>query len=272
MTFQTLANQWLTERKGHLTESTRTRLGYAVGSLSRSFSFFANGSALVFRRDLLKWEKSRRSALLPGSFNLELNTLKEITAYALGEGLIEVDPAAPIRPQPVSYAALEIPTKEEYHNVIKVLGADEADAVTILACTGLRHGEYLSLTWDDVDFRRGMIVVGRDGRTKGKTSREVPIMPPLAPVLGRRSGKGRVAPVNDLRYPVKRACASLGLPAYHAHHVWRHFFATESLAAGVPVEVLARWLGHKDGGALILKTYITVHEARSKQWATKFSV
>lgn len=39
--------------------------------------------------------------------------------------------------------------------------------------TGLRKGELLGLTWDQVDFARGVIVLGR--RTKSGKGRDVPI-------------------------------------------------------------------------------------------------
>jgi integrase len=35
----------------------------------------------------------------------------------------------------------------------------------------------------------------------------------------------------------------------------RRFFITTALRAGVDVPTVAAWQGHKDGGALILKTY-----------------
>ena len=39
--------------------------------------------------------------------------------------------------------------------------------------TGLRKGELLGLTWDQVDLARGVIVLGR--RTKSGKGRDVPI-------------------------------------------------------------------------------------------------
>jgi integrase len=39
------------------------------------------------------------------------------------------------------------------------------------------------------------------------------------------------------------------------HHDLRHFFATICIETGVDVPTVASWLGHKDGGALAMKTY-----------------
>ena len=38
-------------------------------------------------------------------------------------------------------------------------------------------------------------------------------------------------------------------------HDLRHFFATHALQSGVDVPTVSKWLGHRDGGALVMKTY-----------------
>ena len=35
----------------------------------------------------------------------------------------------------------------------------------------------------------------------------------------------------------------------------RHFFATTCIESGVDIPTISRWLGHKDGGALAMRTY-----------------
>jgi integrase len=35
----------------------------------------------------------------------------------------------------------------------------------------------------------------------------------------------------------------------------RHLFATRCIESGVDIPTVSRWLGHKDGGALAMKTY-----------------
>jgi len=39
------------------------------------------------------------------------------------------------------------------------------------------------------------------------------------------------------------------------HHKLRHIFATHALEKGTQVEIIARWLGHKDGGSLARRVY-----------------
>ncbi len=39
------------------------------------------------------------------------------------------------------------------------------------------------------------------------------------------------------------------------HHDLRHLFATICIESGVDILTVSRWLGHKDWGALCMKTY-----------------
>jgi hypothetical protein len=49
-------------------------------------------------------------------------------------------------------------------------------------------------------------------------------------------------------------------------------YTTQAIAAGVPVPVVSDWLGHKDGGALLLKTYRHEDESISQKWVTSLDL
>jgi integrase len=53
------------------------------------------------------------------------------------------------------------------------------------------------------------------------------------------------------------------------HHDLRDAFATLSIEAGVDVPTVAAWLGHADGGALLMKTYAHHRRAHSLAQAAK---
>jgi integrase len=55
------------------------------------------------------------------------------------------------------------------------------------------------------------------------------------------------------------------------HHDLRHLFATRCIESGVDVPTVARWLGHKDGGALAMRTYGHLREEHSRAAAAKVS-
>ena len=58
----------------------------------------------------------------------------------------------------------------------------------------------------------------------------------------------------------------MGIPRL-THYDFRHFFCTRSIECGVAINVLAQWMGHNDGGALLLRTYSHVRNEISQAQA-----
>jgi integrase len=55
------------------------------------------------------------------------------------------------------------------------------------------------------------------------------------------------------------------------HHGLRHLFTTRAIESGVDVPTVAKWLGHKDGGALLMKTYSHLLQEHSQAMAAKLN-
>jgi len=54
-----------------------------------------------------------------------------------------------------------------------------------------------------------------------------------------------------------------------ADHDLRDAFATAAIEAGVDIPTVAAWLGHADGGALLMKVYAHHRRAHSVSQAAK---
>ena len=65
-----------------------------------------------------------------------------------------------------------------------------------------------------------------------------------------------------------RACKEIGISRL-THHDLRHLFATRCIESGVDIPTVSRWLGHKDGGALAMKTYGHLRNEHSQAMAQK---
>lgn len=159
-----------------------------------------------------------------------------------------------------------------------------ADLLRFLAFTGCRLAEARAVCWRDVDLARGFL---RVAGTKTETShREVPLVPAARQLLEKiRARRLRVAPVSVAGVPqldlaarvlgvgegqksLNRACAKLGCERL-THHDLRDAFATTAIEAGVDVPTIARWLGHADGGALLMKVYGQLRDEHSQAAALK---
>ena len=51
----------------------------------------------------------------------------------------------------------------------------------------------------------------------------------------------------------------------------RHFFCSNAIEAGIDFKVIAGWLGHKDGGYLVAKTYGHLRDAHSFEMAKRMT-
>jgi integrase len=68
------------------------------------------------------------------------------------------------------------------------------------------------------------------------------------------ASSAKVFRVNECQHSMDTAGEKIGM-ARITHHDLRHFFATVSIESGVDIPTVSRWLGHKDGGALAMRTY-----------------
>ena len=154
-----------------------------------------------------------------------------------------------------------------------------ADLVELLAYSGMRLSEATALTWPDVDFERGQFTVtGGAKGTKNHEVRTVPLFPALRSLLERikaeREGgiapTQRVVPIVTAKTGIRTACLKAGLAHFH-HHLCRHFFVSQAIEAGVDFKTIAAWVGHKDGGVLVAKTYGHLRDTHSAEMAKRMT-
>lgn len=139
--------------------------------------------------------------------------------------------------------------------------------VRFLCFTGLRIGEARALTWANI---------GPDSITvpgavcKGGRQRVIPFVPGLGEVLERLRAlagtQGAVLPRQSCRKALESS-SRRALGVRWSAHLCRHFFATRCIQSGVDMPTLARWLGHRDGGALLAKTYFHLADGHSRSMA-----
>ena len=127
----------------------------------------------------------------------------------------------------------------------------------------MRKGEAAEVEWRDLDFECGETVVrgDRETATKNWEVRRVPMIPEARGLLERMWRERTDEPLNAKVFRVRecqkaldRACKKVGAERI-THHDLRHLFATRCIETGVDIPTVSRWLGHKDGGALAMKTY-----------------
>lgn len=79
---------------------------------------------------------------------------------------------------------------------------------------------------------------------------------------------GKLLEIVECPISLEKACEKIGV-ARLTHHDLRHLFATRCIESGVDIPTVSRWLGHKDGGGLAMRTYGHLRNEHSQAMAQK---
>jgi integrase len=224
----------------------------------------------ITRADCKKWASAYAKKASPTNYNNTVSVLRHVLAIAIDAGVLYSNAAAAVKRAAVRGKQIALPTTEKFNALIAEMRAGRsrdsincADFAAGLAFTGCRLSEAGEIAWRDVDFEAGEIIIRGDCETGTKNweLRRVPLIPDAIKLFSRICGERslesldtKVFRVGECQKALDRACAKVGIDRI-THHDLRHLFATRCIESGVDVPTVSRWLGHKDGGALAMKTY-----------------
>jgi integrase len=234
----------------------------------------------------------------PTSVNRAIDTLRRLMDIALERGAIFTNPVS-IKPtegrlkKKVQRKELILPSTADVQRLFPAMeangsrggwGMEAADFCRFMAFTGCRVGEVPRVTWSCLDWDNRVLHI--PGFKTDTSDRTIPMFTELEKLLQRLierrtaaaayavGGKPFLAPsdplfrISECQKTIDRACAELGIQRV-THHDFRHLFATRCIESGVDIPTVAAWLGHADGGALLMKTYSHHRRAHSLVQAAK---
>jgi integrase len=241
------------------------------------------------KSECVEWRNRFAAKYSPTAFNHTLGMLRAIFEIGIEAGARRDNPAKAkemkrLRETP---KRLRLPEQEQFETFVQKIATSGsghskpcAELVQFLAYGGFRINEAKYITWGDCDFKRGRITVcgepetGLKGRGAGE-AREVPMIPDMRRLLERMRAERtdeslteKVMRVSECQRAMDSAAKKVGM-ARITHHDLRHLFATRCIEKGVDIPTVSRWLGHKDGGALAMKTYGHLRDQHSANMAQK---
>ncbi len=193
------------------------------------------------------------------------------TAYTLGY-LTEYTADKIKRPK-ISEKAVQCFTKLEQKKIEQfILTSKKQRLKGVIICfyTGLRIGELLALTWDDIDFVKKRLQVAKscyDGYIDGKhcvingtpktenSIRQIPLSKSIVELLKNMkkqnqseyviSYSGKQILVRSYQRSFELLLKRLNI-SHKGFHATRHTFATRAIECGIDVKTLSEILGHKN--------------------------
>ena len=217
--------------------------------------------------DLTAWRNYLARRFSATSVNIEIRHLRAILRWLHKQE----------RVRPLDMASLLLDTRKdtqggkakktkrtysrvELQTVIQTLECEDPEAALycrLAYLTGARAKELASLTPSCIDEERGLLLI-----PAGKTvEHAVALFPTLREQLAQWSGEWRGR--QEVYYrAVKRVLRAQGIDIAQPLHGFRHTLVTDLRAAGVPLEDVARWVGHSQAGktwGMITGTYDHAH-------------
>lgn len=181
--------------------------------------------------------------------------------------------------QPGEVGYVWVPQKPDSRD--RVLSADEIDRlisgctmphvrlfVVLALCTGARSGALLDLTWDRIDFERGIINLKADEAINPltKKARKGRAVLPMSDEARAALSEAKTAALSDyviewngervgsIKKGFGEACRRAGLEGVTPHTI-RHTVATELDAAGIEAKKISRFLGHRSQASTAIYTH-----------------
>ena len=156
----------------------------------------------------------------------------------------------------------------------RLLGRRDYALIILLLRLGLRRGEVVRLTLDDIDWRTGELLV----RGKGGREDRLPLPADVGEAIAAYLQRGR--PASDRREvflgarapyapiasgtvasTVRRACRRAGIPEVGSHRL-RHTTACEMVRAGVPIVRVGQVLRHRSLQSTAIYARVDVEQLR----------
>ncbi|HCS2944856.1 TPA: site-specific integrase, partial [Shigella flexneri] len=174
---------------------------------------------LYIRKDLLTGyqNSTKNKAAAKGrsvvTVNYYMTTIAGMFQFAADHGYLEANPFQGIKPLKRARAEPDPLTRDEFIRLIDACRHQQTKNLWSLAVyTGMRHGELVSLAWEDIDMKAGTITIRRNytklgeftlPKTEASTNRVVHLIQPAISVLKNQAEMTRLGKQHHIKVQLR---------------------------------------------------------------------
>ena len=303
-------NEWLSEYTGNVKRSTHERYAEATRNHIIPALGATKVSALTTRQ-IQKFINSLCNVktgepLASATVQFVCTTLNSALKKAVECEIIRTNPAEGVELPKHKRSEVQVLDNE---GMIKFLnsisGSEFENLFTVLLFTGMRRGEALGLTWDNVDFQKGMVKISqqlqcmpdtgnyeittpKSGKSRTICPAEIAMQALKAEQIRQNKNRLKAGPAWDNPYNLvftnalgryvipetvrrnfKKFAAQAGYEGSTVHDL-RHTFAVNSLRSGDNAKSVSAALGHAST-SFTLDVYASITEEMQRESAAKMN-
>lgn len=219
----------------------------------KAFSLWAKANvkdarwSTLTRSDIDEYITMRaKEGIKPTTTNRELASISALYRYFIREGLLKNNPARyQSRRKVGSHLPNTIPSEDiqaAYANSVGVVHV----WLGLLATTGIRISELLSLKWEDIDFKTCALEINGKGNKDRLVYTTPEYLELMRQAYERHPTEGRIFRYSEreARHMIWNALKPYSRATQLSPHAIRHSFATSLAKQGVNVATIATILGH----------------------------
>lgn len=214
---------------------------------------FFEGDLRSIENTIGRYEAHRNDAgISPATIVKELGLLRRMCNLAIRWRWLKTNPVALIEMPRVNNSRVRYLKPEELKNLMATLPAWLRPIVTLARHTGLRRGNLLELTWEQVDLKTRQLFIPQ---TKSGEPLGLPLNETAAKLLYELrhlrgpyvfcDERGEPWGLHQTSVAFRRAVKRAGITHFKFHDL-RHDFASRLVQGGVDIYRVKDLLGHKD--------------------------
>jgi integrase len=258
ITVRQLADAFLKAKEGAVKPQTHYGYGCLLKAVAGTFGKVSDLTADAFG----KWLRGLN--LSASSKHGIAGAVMTATKWATATGLIPADPLRGFkRPRKASRGAKAVITDDVHVRLYNAASAALQPLLTLLWETGARPSELARLTAKDVDLVAGVATLAEHKTDHTGRPRLIYLTPEAVAVLKAlaerrpsgallRNDRGEKWTADAIGHAMRRASRRAGVKG--VAYGYRHTYATQALASGVPDATVAALLGHS-GTAMLHRHY-----------------